>query len=136
MQNYEIEDNALEAMERFAADNHDPIVMVNLMNLREQAVYPPDSGFTNCSGRAAMKRYEEGSAEVRRVSGARLIWGGFVKQIAIAPTEESWDRVVLVRYPSATAYLTMRATSEYQSARLHRRAALRDSRLYMTVGWD
>ena len=32
----------------------------------------------------------------------------------------------------ARAYLTMRATEEYQAARVHRRAALYDSRLIMT----
>lgn len=136
MSHYEIDDDTLDAMERFAAGNHDPIVMVNLMRVREHAVYPPGFDAEPCSGRAAMQRYEEGSAKVRGTSGARVIWGGVVAQTAIAPQDEAWDTVVLVEYPSASAYLTMRATPEYQAARAHRRAALHDSRLFMTVQWS
>jgi uncharacterized protein (DUF1330 family) len=135
MSHYEIDGESLEAMTRFAAEHAGPIVMVNLLRMREHAVYPADAAFEPCSGQAALKRYEDGSAGVRRASGARVLWGGAVAQMAIAPSEEAWDAVVLVEYPSASAYLEMRATPEYEAARLHRRAALYDSRLIMTVGW-
>jgi uncharacterized protein (DUF1330 family) len=51
----------------------------------------------------------------------------------IGPSEKTWDTVALVRYPSAKAYIDMKATKEYEAARVHRRAALYDSRLIMTV---
>ncbi|MEL7547697.1 MAG: DUF1330 domain-containing protein [Pseudomonadota bacterium] len=136
MSHYEIEEDAVEAMVQFAAANSNPIVMVNLLSFRDVAIYPPDFDAEPCSGRAAMKRYQDGSENVRRIAGARTIWGGAVAQMAIAPGDEDWDMVALLEYPSATAYLTMRATSEYQAARLHRRAALRDSRLLMSVAWS
>lgn len=51
----------------------------------------------------------------------------------IGPSEKTWDMVALVRYPNARAYLSMKATKAYEDARVHRRAALYDSRLIMTV---
>ena len=56
-----------------------------------------------------------------------------IVQSPIAPGEEIWDAAALVQYPNADAYLTMKATPEYQAARLHRQAALVDSRLIMSV---
>lgn len=129
---FEIGDDELDRMEAFARDNDGPIVMVNLMRLRERAEYPPDSTEQPCSGLEALGRYSSGSAEVRRASGAEFVWRGEVRGLPIAPVEEAWDLVALVRYPSARAYLDMRATPAYQAARLHRRAGLVDSRLFMT----
>ena len=127
----EITDDNLSAMEAFAETNNDPIVMVNLMQIKPNAEYE-DSELNNCTGPEAFARYTSGSAEVREEVGAELVWSGKAIQMPIGPSEKSWDMVALVRYPSARAYLTMRATAEYQAARVHRRAALYDSRLIMT----
>ena len=127
----EITDDNLIAMEAFAEANNDPIVMVNLMQIKPSAVYE-DPRLNNCTGFEAFARYTSGSAKVRDEAGAQLLWSGKAIQMPIGPTEKSWDMVALVRYPSTRAYLTMRATDEYQAARVHRRAALHDSRLIMT----
>ena len=50
----------------------------------------------------------------------------------IGPSETTWDMVALVRYPNARACLNMKATKAYDDDRVHRRAALYDSRLIMT----
>ena len=76
-----------------------------------------------------MQKYQ---ALLNKAVGAELVWSGQAIQMPIGPSEKTWDMVALVRYPSARAYLTMRATEEYQEARVHRRAALYDSRLIMT----
>ncbi|MNR51568.1 hypothetical protein D3C85_1712560 [compost metagenome] len=61
--------------------------------------------------------------------------GGRVEVLAqarvalIAPPGEHWDEVLLVRYPSKEAFLSMLTDSEYQAATVHRTAALADSRL-------
>ena len=47
----------------------------------------------------------------------------------IAPEQEHWDEVLLVRYPSPEAFLAMLADPEYRAATIHRTAALADSRL-------
>ena len=130
---FEIGEDELDVMAAYARDNDGPIVMVNLMRLRETAEYPEGSLDPPCSGLEALGRYSTGSAEVRRASGAEFVWRGEVRGLPIASPDEAWDLVALVRYPSVRAYLDMRATPAYQAARLHRRAGLSDSRLFMTV---
>lgn len=125
------EENMAE-MEAFATTNDEPIFMVNLMQVRATAEYE-DAALNDCSGYEAFARYTEGSSKVRREVGAKLIWSGKAIQMPIGPSEKTWDTVALVRYPSAKAYIDMKATKEYEAARVHRRAALYDSRLIMTV---
>ena len=125
------EDN-LAAMVAFADSNAEPIVMVNLMQVRHHAKYE-DPSLNNCTGLEAFARYTAGSAEVRKEVGAELVWSGRGVQMPIGPSEKTWDMVALVRYPSARAYLNMKATDAYEAARVHRRAALLDSRLIMTI---
>ena len=128
----EITEDNLAAMEAYAVSNDKPIVMVNLMRVRPNAEYD-DPALNDCKGSDALARYTLGSAEVRREAGAELIWSGRAIQMSIGPAEKTWDMVVLVRYPSTRAYLNMKATKAYEEARVHRRAALYDSRLIMTI---
>jgi len=125
-------DNSLAAMKTFAESNGDPIVMVNLMQVRPNALYEPPL-VDHCSGYEALARYTHESAAVRQAAGAGLVWSGQALQMPIGPSEKVWDVVALVRYPSAGAYLTMVATDAYKAARQHRTAALCDSRLIMTA---
>ena len=119
-------------MEAFSITNGAPVVMVNLMQVRATACYE-DPALNNCSGYEAFARYTQGSSEVRQHAGAELIWSGRALQMPIGPSEKTWDLVALVRYPSAKAYIEMIATKAYAAARVHRRAALYDSRLIMTI---
>ena len=128
----EITEENIAAMEAFSITNGAPIVMVNLMQVRATACYE-DPALNNCSGYEAFARYTQGSSEVRQHAGAELIWSGRALQMPIGPSEKSWDLVALVRYPSAKAYIEMIATKAYAAARAHRRAALYDSRLIMTI---
>ena len=125
-------DNSLAAIKTFAESNGDPIVMVNLMQVRPNALYEPPL-VDHCSGYEALARYTHESAAVRQAAGAGLVWSGQALQMPIGPSEKVWDVVALVRYPSAGAYLTMLATEAYKAARQHRTAALCDSRLIMTA---
>ena len=128
----EITANNLAALATFAQTNNGPIVMVNLMQVRQHAQYE-DLAANGCTGLEAFARYTAGSAEVRKEVGAQLVWSGRGVQMPIGPSEKTWDMVALVRYPSARAYLNMKATDAYEAARVHRRAALLDSRLIMTI---
>ena len=128
----EITEANIAAMEAFSITNGAPVVMVNLMQVRATACYE-DPALNDCSGYEAFARYTQGSSEVRQHAGAELIWSGRALQMPIGPSEKTWDLVALVRYPSAKAYIEMVATKAYAAARAHRRAALYDSRLIMTV---
>ena len=128
----EITEDNLAAMEVFAESNDKPIVMVNLMQVRPHAEYE-DPALNDCTGLEAFARYTSGSAEVRKEVGAELVWSGRAIQMPIGPSEKTWDMVAVVRYPCTRAYLIMKATKAYEDARVHRRAALYDSRLIMTM---
>ena len=102
----EITDSSLASMEAFAESNIGPIVMVNLMQVRPNAVYKATL-VDNCSGYEALARYTNDSATVRQAAGAELVWSGQALQMPIGPSETVWDLVALVRYPSATATLPL-----------------------------
>ena len=128
----EITEENMSALQAFVTTHSAPIVMVNLMQIRPTACYE-DAVLNDCSGYEAFARYTQGSSEVRQQAGAELIWSGRAMQMPIGPSEKTWDLIALVRYPSAKAYIEMIATKAYAAARAHRRAALYDSRLIMTI---
>jgi uncharacterized protein (DUF1330 family) len=107
----------------------EPVVMINLLRYREQAVYPDGFDAEPCSGREAYGRY--GEVALGRIAsvGGSIRWMGDVVATVIAPGEECWDDAVLVQYPSPQAFLDMVAQPEYQVAVPHRSAGLADSRL-------
>jgi uncharacterized protein (DUF1330 family) len=110
-----------------------PLLMLNLLRYKPQAEYAADSSHSPCSGREAYGRYSQ--TAIRKVRGV----GGEVQVMAaaqaslIAPADEQWDDLLLVRYPSKAAFLGMLADPEYQAATEHRSAAIADSRLIATL---
>lgn len=106
----------------------DPVVMLNLLRFRDAASYPDGSPHPPCTGREAYRRY--GTVAIRHVRavGGDQIFGGSARCSIIGPADE-WDEVLLVRYPSPAAFLTMVADPDYRAAAVHRSAALADSRL-------
>jgi uncharacterized protein (DUF1330 family) len=57
---------------------------------------------------------------------------GKVKGLLIAPPDESWDEVLIVKYPDVKTFVTMVESQEYKKVVKHRTAALEDSRLIAT----
>lgn len=108
-----------------------PVVMLNLLKFRELANY--ENGEAPCSGREAYKKYSEQAIGHIKNMGGSLLWMGDAKMSVIAPTEEEWDEVLLVRYPSVEHFIQMVTNPEYQQLTQHRTAALEDSRLIATV---
>jgi uncharacterized protein (DUF1330 family) len=107
----------------------EPVVMLNLLRFREQASYPEGSAHAPCSGREAYARY--GVEAVKHVAavGGKPIWMGEAQLTIIGPSDEPWDDVLLVEYPSRKAFLTMASNPDYLACSVHRTAALADSRL-------
>lgn len=124
-----------ESMKRLseALPRDTPVVMVNLLRYRDEALYPPGSSFQPCSGRQAYKRYMETATEKLSEVGARPIWLSKAFVGVIAPEHEKWDQVLLVKYPSVDAFMTMIRMPDYLAATVHREAALEDSRLIATI---
>ncbi|MBW4933026.1 DUF1330 domain-containing protein [Marinobacter sp. F4206] len=104
-----------------------PVVMLNLLRFRDRANYTDES--TDRSGREAYKLYMQEAAACVKAVGAEVIWSGHSVGSLIAPPDESWDQVLLVRYPSIDAFMAMIESSDYKGVVKHRTAAVRDSRL-------
>jgi uncharacterized protein (DUF1330 family) len=117
----------LEALAGLA--DGEPVVMLNMLRFREQASYPEGSPHAHCSGREAYARY--GAEAVKHVAavGGKPIWMGAAQLTIIGPSDEPWDDVLLVEYPSRKAFLTMASNPDYLACSVHRTAALADSRL-------
>ncbi|NKQ09612.1 DUF1330 domain-containing protein [Pseudomonas sp. SST3] len=120
-----------EQLEHFAEQMPagEPILMLNLLRFNQQAAYPTESGHAPCSGREAYARYSRTALRKVREAGGDVQVAASAQVALIAPEQEEWDEMLLVRYPSPEAFLAMLADEEYRAATLHRSAALTDSRL-------
>ncbi|MBZ9664249.1 DUF1330 domain-containing protein [Pseudomonas sp. LMG 31766] len=117
--------------ERMPGDT--PILMLNLLRFNDRATYDADGLHAPCSGREAYARYSRTAlGKVKGVGGEVQVMAD-VHLALIAPKEEQWDLLLLVRYPSSAAFLSMLSDPEYQTATVHRSAALADSRLIATT---
>jgi uncharacterized protein (DUF1330 family) len=120
-------DPSREHFDAFKALPRDtPILMLNLIRLREQAAYPDGRSAT---GKAAYAAYSRESGPIFKRLGGRIVWRGKPEQVVIGPLDERWDVAFIARYPSATAFLQMVTDADYRVAVVHRQAAVDDSRL-------
>lgn len=113
-------------------DIRGPVVMLNLLRFREVADYsatPELAPGDPISGREAYRRYEEHTRPFLGEVGGEVLFLGAGGAPMIGPLDERWDLVLLVRYPSASAFLSMAGHDPYLAGIGHRTAALEDSRL-------
>jgi uncharacterized protein (DUF1330 family) len=87
-----------------------PVVMVNMLRLRDRAAY---------------KRYSELTMPLIKARGGTVLWAGDGEVVAFGDAQaDRWDYVVLVRYPSRAAFLDMMRSAEYAAANVHREQAV------------
>jgi len=87
-----------------------PVVMVNLLRLRDRGAY---------------KRYSELTMPLIKARGGTVLWAGNGEAVAFGDAQaDRWDYVVLVRYPSRAAFLDMLRSSEYAVANVQREQAV------------
>lgn len=116
-------DEAVAAMA--AKDPESPVVMLNLLRYREQA--EPGHGVDGLTGEEAYRRYGQEFAKLNPRFGGEPVWLGRAGLTVIG--DENWDVVILVRYPSRSAFVSMINDEEYRAIAPIRAAALADSRL-------
>lgn len=105
----------------------EPVQMLNLLRLRDQAAYPDGRQAT---GVEAYRAYGKHSGPIFQRVGGQIIWRGEPKLTLIGPADEAWDLAFIAAYPSAAAFLEMVTDPVYQSQAVpHRQAAVLDSRL-------
>lgn len=120
-------DPTKDAFAQFVADDRPgPIQMLNLVRLRDQAVY--DDG-REATGAEAYRTYGRESGPIFQRLGGRIIWQGRFELTLIGPSDERWDHCFIAEYPSVAAFVEMIRDPGYREAVKHRQAAVEDSRL-------
>lgn len=104
-------------------DSDSPVVMLNLLKFREQAVYP-DGRATDLTGRQAYDRYAAPMQNLIEGGGGRVLFGGNIASLVIGEVDDLWDTCVLVEYPSAAAFAAIVMSPEVAEIGLHRAAGL------------
>lgn len=115
-----------------------PFHMVNLLRYREHADYGDRTDIEPCSGREAYyQRYLPAFNHVTvadGIEGIKVFWIGAVLARVVAPSDEQWDDVAIVEYPSFAAFRRVTESPTYGAeAAPHRKAALEDWRLIATA---
>jgi uncharacterized protein (DUF1330 family) len=103
-----------------------PILMLNLIRLRQHAAYPDGRQATGLEAYAA---YGRESGPIFRRLGGEIVWRGKPELVLIGPCDEQWDIAFIARYPTAGAFMAMVTDADYRAAVKHRQAAVDDSRL-------
>jgi uncharacterized protein (DUF1330 family) len=124
-------ETVLEVLEALATiPEGQPVVLINLLRYRARAVYPPGTETEPRTGRQAWEQYSKPMLPIFTKIGARPVFRAEAGVSLIGLKEPRWDEVLLVEYPSRGAIEGMIASPEYQSAKIHRIAALEDARLF------
>jgi hypothetical protein len=112
-----------------------PVLMLNLLRYRDQALYLSDTELPACSGREAyFTRYVPAFRKLAAGQGIAPHWLGSAKAVLVGAEDERWDDVALVRYPDFTTFRRIASSTEYRrDAEPHRLAALTDARLIATT---
>ncbi len=118
-------------------DPDEPVVMLNLLRFRSVADYSENPNLAPdhpISGAEAYQRYGEAAQPHLEEAEASLEYLSACGSTIIGPSDEQWDSIILVRYPSPVAFIEMVTKPAYQALSGHRTAALADSRLVPTTG--
>ena len=109
-----------ESFVRSLPDNR-PVVMVNLLRFKKEFADGDGSGWD------AYSRYSKAIQPlIKGVEGA-ILWAGDIEGAAYGDLNaEHREFVVLVRYPSRTAFLKMVTSPEYAQANVHRENGVDD----------
>ena len=98
-----------------------PVVMVNLVRFRERSLDGEGSGWD------AYSRYSKGDMPLLKKVGGTVLWAGHVEAAALGKLSSArWDWIVLVQYPSKSAFLEMMTSEEYAQINTDRENGVED----------
>lgn len=86
--------------------------------------------FANSEGRDSYQRYVEAVKVLVEDRGGSILLRSRGEATMIGP--DTWDEVLVIEYPSRSAFLGMVSSEEYRAIAHFRQDAIEDSRLYMT----
>ena len=103
-----------------------PLVMINLLKFISGKDGKKD-------GQRSYNKYTAAVEPMLKKVGGRLLWMGSVSQVFIGLSEDHWDMVLLVEYPSREAFMQMISSREYLDAHKYREAGLENSVLLVST---
>jgi uncharacterized protein (DUF1330 family) len=120
-----------QAEQILAQDDGKPIHMINLIRFHKDAQYPEFHEYAGKghSGADAYRLYFISLLPILEQYGGEVVWFGEPDFLLIGPEQDMWDLVLIVRYPSTDALITMSTSAEYQPCGVLRKAAVEDTRL-------
>ncbi len=123
-----------EPLQKMLADTpkDQPVVMLDPLRFRDRVSNKEEA--PECSGHEVYQLYMEEAAACVKSVGAEVIWSGRAVGSLIAPPDESWGQVLVVRYPSIDAFMAMIKSQEYGDTVPYGSAALQNSRLMTKFG--
>ncbi|MFO7859660.1 MAG: DUF1330 domain-containing protein [Desulfosalsimonas sp.] len=101
-----------------AVSDDGELVMVNMLRFKPEG------------GEAQYDKYSQLIYPILTKIGGRVLYYGTGVMTFIG--DDYWDAVLLVQYPSRSAFVQMVTDPEYQEASKYRTEGLIDSRLYVT----
>ena len=103
-----------------------PFQMLNLIKLREKAVY--DDGRI-ISGEEAYRIYNQLSEPIFKSKGGRIFASWDPQLVLVGPEGSHWDIIDVAEWPGMSAFAEMVTDPEYEKIMFHRQAAVEDCRL-------
>ena len=113
-----IRPNREQFLELLDAPDEGPVVMLNLLKFKARS----DDG--ESTGSSEYGKYSDAVVQMLEARGGTVLWMGKAEQVLIGDTDEDWDSVALVQYPSRKEFVAMVSTPEYEKAHEHREAGL------------
>lgn len=118
-----VDPTSADIKQLLAEDPGGPVVMLNLLRFKQPG------------GAESYAAYSEAAAPYLAEYGGKLLYAGDGATALVAEDGQSWDAVLVVRYPSRQAFVDMVTDPGYQSITHLRTAALDEAVLQPTVPW-
>lgn len=119
------EPTTVQLREISEADPDVPFDMINLIKYRPLAIYDSDEENAKLrTGREAYQQYAKVALPKIIELGGSLAYRGECDHQFVGASSQDYDELIVVRYPSRRAYLSMFHSPEYQAAIMHRKAGL------------
>jgi uncharacterized protein (DUF1330 family) len=104
-------------------DDGGPVVMLNLLR------------FAGEEGRVSYGQYGARVQPLLDGVGATVLYAGDCSRTLVAPAAHRWDAMIIVRYPSRSAFLQLVGDPAYQAISHLRTEALEEAVLEATIPW-
>ena len=132
MSHVELTEQMIDSMR--VRDPDESVAMINMLKFRD--VTQPEADMGSISGRDCyFNHYAAGVSPIadRLGTGYSLLYRNEVHSCFFATVNEDWDYLLIVQYPSRSAFIEMITDPEYQELLRYRSNALTNSRLIECV---